>query len=68
MLSFTTLSSPGMPPKKKRPTLPESDGEEFSDVSSSSDTNTEDELAEDTWVFPVVALQAKRGEYEAVCE
>ncbi len=48
--------------------MPESDGEEFSDVSSGLDTNTEDELAEDTWVFSVVAPQAKRGEYEAVCE
>jgi len=44
-----------------------SSGEEFSDVSSSADTD--DEAAahtHDNWTFPVVPYRAKREDYETV--
>jgi hypothetical protein len=52
----------------KKSTLPESEGEEFSDISSDgSDTNENEEPAKDAWVFPVIGPQAKWVEYDAVC-
>ncbi|KAF8961519.1 hypothetical protein BDZ97DRAFT_1921203 [Flammula alnicola] len=50
---------------QKKQTLPESDGEEFSDISSDSDTGSETGIPEDSWIFPVVAPNAKRNDYDA---
>lgn len=43
-------------------------GEEFSDVSPSSDTDESVAGLQDNWVFPVVSHKAKHEEYESVSE
>ena len=58
--------------KKSTPVVQESEGEEFSDVSTNSAASSElsaiDDPIDDGWVFPIVSAKAKREEYEAVCE
>jgi hypothetical protein len=57
------------PSKKSKPQAAESDGEEFSDVDSNSNSSGEDlAIGEDTltWVCPTVGPQARRNEFEAV--
>lgn len=57
-----------MPPPSK--TKAQSEAEEFSDVSSDSanSIDSEEEVIEDNWVFPVVGHNAKRHEFQEVSE
>lgn len=43
-------------------------GEEFSDVSSSLDTDESEADTRDNWMFPVVSHKAKREEYQSVSQ
>ena len=58
--------------KRLTPVVQESEGEEFSDVSTNSAASSElsafDDSIDDGWVFPIVSAKAKREEYEAVHE
>jgi hypothetical protein len=54
--------------KKSTPVVQESEGEEFSDVSTNSAASSELSAIDDGWVFPIVSAKAKREEYEAVRE
>jgi len=56
-----------MPGRTKQNTRndPGSEGEDFSDVTSSADSD-DGSLAPTHWTFPVVSHHAKREEYEAV--
>ena len=55
-------------PQRKQPKQKDrrSEGEDFSDVSSTSSLGSVDESVAHNWTFPVVPLHAKREEYETV--
>lgn len=53
--------------RQQRPRIPESEGEQFSNPSSSSDSSGEqDQVTEDTWVFPIVQDDARRSVFREV--
>ena len=64
--SFPSPTSTIMPHKKKANDT--NSAEEFSDVSSSSNTDESVAGLHDNWTFPVVSHKAKREEYESVSE
>jgi hypothetical protein len=55
-------------PKQRKSANDTDSAEEFSDVSSASDTDESAADTQDNWTFPVVSHKAKREEYESVSE
>ena len=56
-----------MPRQRKKANDTDS-AEEFSDVSSASDSDESAPEMQDNWTFPVVSHKAKREEYESVSD